>query len=160
MTTHRVSWHIDVEADSPHDAARQAHEMVRRPDTAATVYEVDGETIDLLESTGHDASVYVEPRYSEQTNMADPSSLVAGQWQDIDSAPGDGTHILLGYLDQSGTFAVRSGYLMPDVHYGRTKHPCPAWVCTMDMRLLDPRATHWMSLPSPPRTLLGGSDAE
>lgn len=81
------------------------------------------------------------------------SELIADQWQPIETARRDGTHILLGYLDKSGKFAARSGYYRPDIHAGRTKQPCPAWVCTMDTVLLDQRATHWMPLPSPPRAL-------
>ena len=54
MTTYRVTWEIDVEADSPQEAAAEAHRLVRKPDTTATVYSVlnqktgEGATIDLL----------------------------------------------------------------------------------------------------------------
>lgn len=56
MPRYLVSWEIDIDADSPREAARQAHEMVRRADTTANVYQVtehdaDGEPIpvDLME---------------------------------------------------------------------------------------------------------------
>lgn len=41
--TYRVSWDIDIDdAASPIDAARKAHEIVRRPATSANVYNVEG----------------------------------------------------------------------------------------------------------------------
>lgn len=56
MARYLVTWEIDVWADTPEEAARQAHDMVRRPDTTATVYKViehDGDgtafTVDLLD---------------------------------------------------------------------------------------------------------------
>lgn len=56
MPRYLVSWEIDIEADSPEEAARKAHEFVRKPDTLANVYQVidsecSGEpvTIDLAE---------------------------------------------------------------------------------------------------------------
>lgn len=40
--TYRVSWDIDIDdAISARDAARQAHEIVRRPGTSANVYNVE-----------------------------------------------------------------------------------------------------------------------
>jgi hypothetical protein len=40
--TYRVSWDIDIDdAASPMDAARKAHELVRRPGTSANVYNVE-----------------------------------------------------------------------------------------------------------------------
>lgn len=56
MPHYLVSWEIDIDAPSAHEAARQAHEMVRRHDTTATVYGVtehdgsgEGVSIDLSE---------------------------------------------------------------------------------------------------------------
>ncbi|THK33457.1 hypothetical protein EHS39_36215 [Ensifer sp. MPMI2T] len=56
MASYFVTWEIDVfDAASPEEAARIAHEMVRRPDTTATVYKViehdaaDAVTVDLSE---------------------------------------------------------------------------------------------------------------
>lgn len=51
-----VQWEIDVEADTPLEAAQQAFNLMRLPDTTTTVFDViehdsDGEAerIDLLE---------------------------------------------------------------------------------------------------------------
>lgn len=46
MPRYLVSWEIDIDADTAHEAARQAHEIVRRHDTTANVYKV----IDLDQS--------------------------------------------------------------------------------------------------------------
>jgi hypothetical protein len=58
MPRYLVSWEIDIDADTPAEAARLAHEMVRRPDTTANVYRViehdslgDFVTIDLMENS-------------------------------------------------------------------------------------------------------------
>jgi hypothetical protein len=39
--TYRVTWEIDINADSPRDAACKAQEIQRRPDSTATVFEVE-----------------------------------------------------------------------------------------------------------------------
>lgn len=51
-----VTWEIDIYADTAQDAARQAHEIVCRPNTSANVYQViehdnggDCQTVDLNE---------------------------------------------------------------------------------------------------------------
>lgn len=54
MPIFEVNWHVQVEADSPEDAARQALAIQRRRDSIAQVFEVtsaDGETleVDLLD---------------------------------------------------------------------------------------------------------------
>ena len=51
MKSYRVTWNIDIEADTPEDAARQAREIQLDPTSMATVFDVashDGTTrIDL-----------------------------------------------------------------------------------------------------------------
>jgi len=42
MKTYTVRWEIDVDADSPEAAARQALEIQRDPESIATVFEVFG----------------------------------------------------------------------------------------------------------------------
>jgi len=55
MGTYLVEWSIDIEADSPEDAARLALETQRDPDSIAVVFFVrsddrpSGVTVDLLE---------------------------------------------------------------------------------------------------------------
>lgn len=68
---------------------------------------------------------------------------MAIDWFTIESAPKDGSTILLGYLDKSEKkFAVRSGYWKL-VHANNADKPwARAWVCSMDPILLDQRATH------------------
>lgn len=40
MARYLVSWEIDIHADSPDDAARQAFAHMQRPGTSATVFDV------------------------------------------------------------------------------------------------------------------------
>ena len=56
MNSYLVSWDIDVEADNPREAAKQAEELFKRSDSTATFFNVidksTGEEtlIDLLEN--------------------------------------------------------------------------------------------------------------
>ena len=55
---YRVTWRIDIEADSPREAAERALAIQRKPESIATVFDVtdmEGHTVrvDLEEST-HD----------------------------------------------------------------------------------------------------------
>lgn len=45
--TYRVVWEIDVDAESPYEAAVAAFNAVRRPDTTATVFRVGAHTDEL-----------------------------------------------------------------------------------------------------------------
>lgn len=53
MPTYRVTWEIDIDADSPRAAAERAQEMMRDPESIATVFKVEDKhdvtVIDLLE---------------------------------------------------------------------------------------------------------------
>ena len=42
--TKRVKWEVDVEADTPEDASRQALAIQRKPDSTATVFDVTDES--------------------------------------------------------------------------------------------------------------------
>lgn len=72
MSGMRVRWEIDVDADTPLQAAQEAQAAQRRPDTTATVFEVVGDdgapiaTVDLLKAPG------------EQVTFAMPAPPVAG----------------------------------------------------------------------------------
>lgn len=45
---HYVTWAIEVWADTPLDAAKEALTIQRDPESIATAFEVDGELVDLL----------------------------------------------------------------------------------------------------------------
>lgn len=47
MECYTVSWVIQLDADSPRDAAEQALAIQRDPESIATVFTVDGKKIDL-----------------------------------------------------------------------------------------------------------------
>lgn len=40
MNLYRLAWYIDIEADDPHDAARQALDIHRDPESIATIFTV------------------------------------------------------------------------------------------------------------------------
>lgn len=67
-------------------------------------------------------------------------------WLPIETAPKDGTPVLLGYSDTRGKFAARSAKWAENTIFPARGKLYPAWVCTMDPHLVDQRATHWMSL--------------
>ncbi len=49
LKTYRVAWYIDIDAESPREAALEALEIQRDLDSAALVFMVDGAAIDLSE---------------------------------------------------------------------------------------------------------------
>lgn len=52
MTTHyEVKWEIDIDADSPEEAAQKALEIQRDPNSIATHFEVRKATYDVLTDT-------------------------------------------------------------------------------------------------------------
>ena len=49
MPLYRVTWESDIEADTPEEAARQAWQHMRTPDSIANVFDVsdDAETVQI-----------------------------------------------------------------------------------------------------------------
>jgi len=41
MKTYRVTWTIDIDADTPREAAQMALDIQRDPDSCATCFEID-----------------------------------------------------------------------------------------------------------------------
>ncbi|MEN5275793.1 hypothetical protein ABE527_02470 [Brucella sp. TWI432] len=72
MPRYLVSWEIDIDADTAHEAARQAHEIVRRHDTTANVYKViehdrNGEAVTVdLEEDNQAPPVYLQAFISDR----------------------------------------------------------------------------------------------
>lgn len=57
MPEYRVTWSIDVDAETPEDAANEARSAQLAPDSLATVFEVtdeagNTETVDVVEIAG------------------------------------------------------------------------------------------------------------
>lgn len=50
MPEYLVTWQMEIEASSPRQAAEKARQMHRNPESIATVFEVDGKSIDLMEA--------------------------------------------------------------------------------------------------------------
>ena len=58
IMNYRVTWEIDIEADSAHEAAETALEIQRRPDSTATVFTVLDETDEsVVIDLDHDSCV-------------------------------------------------------------------------------------------------------
>lgn len=75
--------------------------------------------------------------------MSDLSSLIADQWQTIDSAPRDGEFVL-----------TWNGHRQHVSQYDRVEGEWVSSFKTVTKRLtVQPPPTHWMPLPSPPRAL-------
>ncbi|MBD9544300.1 hypothetical protein IB276_33175 [Ensifer sp. ENS04] len=88
MTQYRVKWEIDVDADSPEAAAREAHRLVRKPDTTANVYQVGDQMIDLNEVLQKGARVSFNHFGERRTGVVDRLSrggsivfLESGHWK-------------------------------------------------------------------------------
>jgi hypothetical protein len=93
--TYRVSWDIDIDdAISALDAARKAHEIVRRPDTSANVYNVEAPdgvvTVVDLEEAARPSAVNRQPSYYRTLESAE--RFIAGF---EDDAPQEGVDQLL-----------------------------------------------------------------
>jgi len=82
-----------------------------------------------------------------------------GEWQDINTAPKDGTAVLVMRNDWPGTasgFAEEcNGHNTYVAAWWADDEVGGAWICYMD-RMSEPRCpiepTHWMPLPPPPNT--------
>jgi len=49
MKTYKVNWNTEIDADTSYEAAKEALKIHRDPESIATIFEVDGEIIDLSE---------------------------------------------------------------------------------------------------------------
>lgn len=47
---YKVVWTIEVDAESPQEAAKEAREIMLNPESEAVVFEVGGKLIDLLDT--------------------------------------------------------------------------------------------------------------
>ena len=61
------------------------------------------------------------------------------KWQSLETAPKDGTFVLVAHMD--GQITIRR-------HHERTDH----WLDDEDFYMTDNHPTHWMPLPPPPET--------
>lgn len=109
----------------------------------------DDENDDILDHvfcTACDASMCQQDKSVEMWNNRAP------QWQPIETAPMDGTYILLNFNDKA---CIGGAYvwLSNDGFNGETID-YPAWTTDDDLIIVeDPYSwpTHWMPLPPPPK---------
>ena len=69
------------------------------------------------------------------------------EWQPIETAPKDGTRILLAVLDSYATTEVEIGFWLQR----KTKKAKSGWRSELYFFDLGLTATHWMPLPEPPK---------
>jgi hypothetical protein len=80
------------------------------------------------------------PRYRQDVTDVRDALASSQEWQPIETAPKDGTPILLGW--QGKHF---------DASKGHFENGCWGWLTEkMAFRAYDTQPTHWMSLPSSP----------
>jgi hypothetical protein len=93
MTSYSVNWRIDIEAESPVEAARQALEIHRDPGSLATVFEVydeDGHhtSVDLLE-TGEDRIAGITGGQRDLSETLKPVTVRISHWEDDPRFPAE-----------------------------------------------------------------------
>ena len=77
MPEYKVEWRIEIEADSPREAAQKALEIQRNPHSIATVFHVsrndDGEVeiVDLLNDEGEENPFHPESPEGRAWNAAE-----------------------------------------------------------------------------------------
>lgn len=79
--------------------------------------------------------------------MTDLSSLIADQWQTIDSAPRDGTNCL--FYSPGNSTAWNGNAVESHISVDRFSERWPRGM----FQYPEAPYTHWMPLPSPPRAL-------
>ena len=86
MTTYNVNWRIDIEAESPVEAAMQALEFHRDPNSTATVFDVCDEqgnytSIDLL-GTGENRMSRIAGDQPVTHKHAKAATATISHWED------------------------------------------------------------------------------
>ena len=76
MPTYRVTWEIDIDAETPRAAAARAQEIMRDPESIATVFKVedahDVHVVDLLEEEADDSPAdYYRRKQKEVDELLD-----------------------------------------------------------------------------------------
>lgn len=83
------------------------------------------------------------------TLPASPAPRHQSPWQPIDSAPADGTYVLVCYSGEWDNFPHR----LPKAAYFGAFHPnAPGKMKWRDAKGSSIEPTHWMPLPSPPQS--------
>ncbi len=81
MADYYLEWRIELEADSPEDAARKALAIQRDPESIATVFHV---IADNGEDTVIDLTEIDADRDADRDNPFDPESPEGRAWRDGD----------------------------------------------------------------------------
>lgn len=69
------------------------------------------------------------------------------EWYDIETAPKDGTKILVGRFTKGLTWAEHNGHVAVDYWHSRSDHDFEGWG-RFNAQYWP--ATHWMQIPPPP----------
>jgi hypothetical protein len=96
MRTFSVNWKIDIVAETPEEAAKQALEIHRDPNSTATVFDVYDDQgnctcVDLLETEENrtDGSAVSRPDLVETHNQAKAHTAKISHWEDDPEYPSD-----------------------------------------------------------------------
>jgi hypothetical protein len=81
-------------------------------------------------------------------------------WQLIDSAPKDGTRVLIGFVERGQRKRPRPSYVGEAEYRRWDAGGAWWWPNTYDEGSIDPPPTHWMPLPTPPAARHAPSDTK
>lgn len=73
------------------------------------------------------------------------------EWQPIETAPKDGTKVLLAYASGNYRVIVSEWMTLETLKNGKTQSRSEYWVTPWVRMDSDPQPTHWMPIPDPPR---------
>jgi len=83
MPTYRVQWEIDLQADSPGDAARLTLEIQRDPNSIGSVLKVDGKVMDLRHRCNLCGDLFAVKELREHLRAHSPAADSALEAQDL-----------------------------------------------------------------------------
>ena len=84
MTTYQVTWTIDIEAEDTQGAVEQAFELMQRPGTSATVFDVmpkEGGNVQTIDLTTEDTGTPRSETYNALFELVDEATCT-GAFED------------------------------------------------------------------------------
>jgi hypothetical protein len=93
MTAYSVNWRIDIEAESAVEAAKQALEIHRDPNSTATVFDLYDEQgnytcVDLL-GTGENRMGHIAGDQPDTHKHVKAATAIISHWEDVSEFPSE-----------------------------------------------------------------------